>query len=93
MQEEFMESPKSGLLFISFQNDIRLFEEIKRNMNVNPNKSERQKVRLGVKEQYISTDASAKELFTPLTLGGGYYFIPPIPKKRISEIGQQFIDV
>jgi Dyp-type peroxidase family len=23
-------------------------------------------------------------------LGGGYYFIPPIPNKKISEIGQQF---
>jgi deferrochelatase/peroxidase EfeB len=25
-----------------------------------------------------------------VTLGGGYYFIPPIPKKRISEISEQF---
>ena len=24
------------------------------------------------------------------TLGGGYYFVPPIPKKKISEIGEQF---
>jgi hypothetical protein len=24
------------------------------------------------------------------TLGGGYYFIPPIPNKNISEIGKQF---
>jgi len=24
--------------------------------------------------------------------GGGYYFVPPIPNKRISEIGQQFFD-
>ena len=27
-----------------------------------------------------------------LTLGGGYYFIPPIPKKRISDITEQFFD-
>jgi Dyp-type peroxidase family len=27
-----------------------------------------------------------------LTLGGGYYFIPPIPKKTISNIGNQFFD-
>jgi len=26
------------------------------------------------------------------TLGGGYYFIPPIPKKRISDITEQFFD-
>ena len=26
------------------------------------------------------------------TLGGGYYFIPPIPRKKISEIGEQFFD-
>ena len=24
------------------------------------------------------------------TQGGGYYFIPPIPDRKISEIGQQF---
>jgi hypothetical protein len=24
------------------------------------------------------------------TIGGGYYFIPPIPNKRISEITEQF---
>ena len=27
-----------------------------------------------------------------ITLGGGYYFIPPIPRKKISEIGEQFFD-
>lgn len=26
------------------------------------------------------------------TLGGGYYFIPPIPNKEISEISEQFFD-
>ena len=25
-----------------------------------------------------------------LTLGGGYYFIPPIPNKNISNISEQF---
>ena len=24
------------------------------------------------------------------TLGGGYYFIPPIPNKKISDISEQF---
>jgi Dyp-type peroxidase family len=27
-----------------------------------------------------------------LTLGGGYYFIPPIPRKRVSEVSEQFFD-
>jgi Dyp-type peroxidase family len=27
-----------------------------------------------------------------ITLGGGYYFIPPIPKKKISDISEQFFD-
>jgi Dyp-type peroxidase family len=27
-----------------------------------------------------------------ITLGGGYYFVPPIPKKRISDLGQQFFE-
>ena len=27
-----------------------------------------------------------------LTLGGGYYFIPPIPRKRISDISEQFFE-
>ena len=26
------------------------------------------------------------------TIGGGYYFIPPIPNKKISEISEQFFD-
>jgi hypothetical protein len=24
--------------------------------------------------------------------GGGYYFVPPIPKQKISDIGQQFFE-
>jgi Dyp-type peroxidase family len=27
-----------------------------------------------------------------VTLGGGYYFIPPIPRKKISDIGEQFFE-
>ena len=27
-----------------------------------------------------------------LTLGGGYYFIPPMPKKRLSDITEQFFN-
>jgi len=32
------------------------------------------------------------DIVATTTLGGGYYFIPPIPKKKISEIGQQFFE-
>ena len=27
-----------------------------------------------------------------VTLGGGYYFIPPIPEKKISDISEQFFE-
>jgi Dyp-type peroxidase family len=30
------------------------------------------------------------DIVATVSLGGGYYFIPPIPNKKISEIGQQF---
>ena len=32
------------------------------------------------------------DLVATVTLGGGYYFVPPILKQKISEIGQQFFD-
>jgi Dyp-type peroxidase family len=32
------------------------------------------------------------EFLATVTLGGGYYFIPPIPNKNITEIGEQFFD-
>lgn len=32
------------------------------------------------------------DLVATVTLGGGYYFVPPISKQKISEIGQQFFD-
>jgi Dyp-type peroxidase family len=32
------------------------------------------------------------EIPITVTLGGGYYFIPPIPKKKISNICEQFFD-
>jgi hypothetical protein len=27
-----------------------------------------------------------------IPMGGGYYFVPPIPNKRIKDIGQQFFE-
>ena len=32
------------------------------------------------------------DIVATTTLGGGYYFIPPIPNKKICEIGQQFLE-
>jgi Dyp-type peroxidase family len=89
MEEDFSDYPKSGLLFISFQNDIKTFEELKRNIDQHistPNKTE-QSANL---EKYPGQKFPVMKLFDTLTLGGGYYYIPPIPDKRISHIGQQF---
>jgi hypothetical protein len=30
------------------------------------------------------------EFLATVPLGGGYYFVPPIPNKRIADIGDQF---
>jgi Dyp-type peroxidase family len=35
---------------------------------------------------------SRGQFLATITMGGGYYFIPPIPNKRISDIGQQFFE-
>jgi hypothetical protein len=32
------------------------------------------------------------DLIATMPFGGGYYFVPPIPNRRISDIGQQFFD-
>jgi Dyp-type peroxidase family len=32
------------------------------------------------------------DLIATVALGGGYYFVPPIPNRKISEIGQQFFE-
>ena len=31
-----------------------------------------------------------RQIPATVTLGGGYYFIPPIPNKRISDLSEQF---
>ena len=32
------------------------------------------------------------EFIAIVPFGGGYYFVPPIPKQKISDIGQQFFE-
>lgn len=87
MEEDFIEYPKSGILFISFQNDIRIFEVMKK--NIAQHISHEANERKGKVSSY-GKNTSTKNLFDTLTLGGGYYFIPSIPGRRISNIGQQF---
>jgi hypothetical protein len=89
MEEDFIEYPKSGILFISFQNDIKIFEVMKRNLAKHISSHVETNERPG-KETSYSKDISAKNSFDTITLGGGYYFIPSIPDRRISNIGQQF---
>jgi len=89
MDEDFSGYPKSGVLFISFQNDIKTFEDIKRKL------SERVNGRRGTEKHtgtnsYYPKKQPVQSTFNTLTLGGGYYFVPPIPDKKISSIGQNF---
>jgi Dyp-type peroxidase family len=89
MEDDFVEYPKTGILFISFQNDIEIFIEMKRNMAQHVNTHTEMKEE-GEKKNSYGNGISAKRSFDTLTLGGGYYYIPAIPGKRISEIGQHF---
>ena len=89
MEEDFVEYPKSGILFIIFQNDIKIFEVMKRNIAQHISPHVETNERSG-KETSYGKDISGKNSFDTLTLGGGYYFIPSIPGRRISNIGQQF---
>ena len=82
---------KSGLLFISFQKDIReTFESITK-ITVNNRYTSNSK-NMPYDENYLQNTSIKKisELFNNINLGGGYYFIPPIPNQKISEIGQEF---
>ena len=89
MEESFTECPKSGILFISFQNDIKIFEALKRNIAKHLSSYEETEDSQGT-VKYHDKMIIAKSSFDTLTLGGGYYFIPAIQGKRISDIGQQF---
>jgi deferrochelatase/peroxidase EfeB len=89
--EKVDQNLKSGLLFISFQKDIKeTFESITKNTVNNRYTSNSNNIRH--KENHLQNNTTEKgsELFNNITLGGGYYFIPPIPNKKISEIGQEF---
>ena len=89
MEEDFSDYPKSGLHFISFQNDIKKFEELKRNLAQHGSTPPETGLHTKFKN-YISREIPTIKPFDTLTLGGGYYYIPPIPDKQISHIGQQF---
>jgi Dyp-type peroxidase family len=91
MEEAFVDYPKSGILFISFQNNVKIFEEMKRNLGQHVNIQSKTKRSEKIKN-YSGQKASINNSFDTLTLGGGYYFIPPIPNKKISEVGQLFFE-
>jgi Dyp-type peroxidase family len=111
--------PRSGLLFICFQKDIRRgFEYIKRNFSKNSQKSpgvpshQETNILAKDKKKYLGPVSSHRTIglpknslssfdqklknssynFDTSTLGGGYYFVPPIPNSKISEIGQQYFE-
>jgi Dyp-type peroxidase family len=89
MEEDFADFPKSGILFISFQKDFKTFEEMKKRISqkvTNPAKIE-QTTKI---KPYLDQKLRGSNSFETLTLGGGYYYIPPIPDRQISNIGQQF---
>lgn len=82
---------KSGLLFISFQkNIVETFESIKKNTVDNTSTSNSKEIRYDESRIHNPPTEKRSDLFNNLNLGGGYYFIPPIPNKKISEIGQDF---
>jgi len=88
MEEEFAKYPKSGILFISFQNDIKIFEEIKRAISQGISTCMRTKEPMKVKS-YFDPPIAGSNSFDTLTLGGGYYFVTPIPGDELSPSGQQ----
>jgi len=92
MQEEFVDLPKSGILFISFQNDIKIFEDLKRKLAQRLGDTAKRE-QADKTKKYFDQKILVQNSFDTLTLGGGYYFIPPIIDKRISYVGQQFFSV
>ncbi|HJT83267.1 MAG TPA: Dyp-type peroxidase [Nitrososphaeraceae archaeon] len=87
--EGIYQNLRSGLLFISFQKDIKeTFESIKKKPITNNYASNFTNEKYD--ENELKDKTIIKESFNNTNLGGGYYYIPPIPFKKISEIGQEF---
>jgi len=117
----------SGLLFISFQNNlVNRFEYIKRHYMNNKNfpvpemrrfDADERKIRHrlmdlpvvveNATDRLVDLDSEntgreglsgpsengvypSGQLEVTRTLGGGYYFVPPIPNKKIADLGEQF---
>lgn len=87
-EEQAVDDPRSGLLFISFQKDIKTFEHVARSLSLQ-NEMQSQK-KLNSDKMKYSGKILTSPSFNTKTLGGGYYFIPPIPNNKISDIGQEF---
>ena len=81
MEESFVDYPKSGILFISFQNDIRIFEEMKKSMAQELKKPPSPK-QLADLVNHSNENVVVKKTFDTLTLGGGYYFYSSHSKQK-----------
>lgn len=81
----------SGLLFICFQRDIRNgFEYIKKNFLNNKNFPVINIGKEGLAGPSNTGGKGFKEFSATRVLGGGYYFVPPIPNKDIGDVVEQF---
>lgn len=91
MEEQVVDYPSSGLLFISFQKDIKIFETMQKNLA--SQKDHELKAGSRDANKTYALKESPSITFNTQNLGGGYYFIPPIPNKKISEIGKDFFNL
>ena len=87
------EQDTSGLLFICFQRDIQNgFEYIKKNFLNNKNFPIHEAGKDALTDPpNLGNEIDTSGKFSPTrVLGGGYYFIPPIPNRNIRNIAEQF---
>lgn len=85
------QTERSGLLFIAFQRDIETaFEFIKRSWLGNPNFPEPGTGREGLSGPSEGAKNLSGQFLAIVPLGGGYYFIPPVPNGDLAQIGQPF---
>lgn len=91
MEEQPLDFPNSGLLFISFQKDIKIFENMKKNLATQIDDQLESRTHSG-KTKY-NFKVLPKAQFNTKILGGGYYFIPPIPNKRLSDLPSEFFNL
>ena len=81
--------PKLDYYLSVFRKILAIFEQIKRNIESKNVENAKQ----STENKYHPVDKEPTRIsFNTTTLGGGYYFIPPIPNKKISEMGQIYFE-